>query len=339
VKFMSLFAGIGGLDLGLERAGWECVAQVERDPFCLEVLAKHWPNVRRWTDVREFDATGLRVDAVVGGFPCQPHSVAGKGLGAADDRNLWPECVRILAECRPRWFVGENVPGLDRTMLADCVRDLEALGYQVGCLGLAAATLEAPHRRERRFIVARMADSAGSGRRENRVPGKLRTDVPLESSGHRGADNAPEAGEVGALADPDRRGRAGERQRGLPSDSDPQRGHDADGRDGAGAVGYAEGQHGRAGRRWAQGQEPASAGSGATESSVGGEFDGLSGWLDGPGPGGAWPNPPGPQAAWEAPRVVTGAQMRAARLKALGNAVVPQCASLIGLMVNEYERH
>ena len=149
MRFISLFAGIGGFDLGLERAGWTCVAQVECEPFALEVLAKHWPDVPRYTDVRSISADNLPVcDAIVGGFPCQPHSVAGKQLGKEDERNLWPDFRRLVADIRPRVVVGENVPGIDRTMLAEVISDLESLGYEVGVLGLAASSIGAPlHRR------------------------------------------------------------------------------------------------------------------------------------------------------------------------------------------------
>ena len=101
MKFLSLFSGIGGLDLGLERAGWECIGQVEIDPFATAVLEKHWPDVRRWRDVKEIRADDVlehagRPDAIVGGFPCQPWSSAGKRLGTADPRHLWPEYYRLV---------------------------------------------------------------------------------------------------------------------------------------------------------------------------------------------------------------------------------------------------
>lgn len=298
MRFVSLFAGIGGLDMGLERAGWECVAQVEREPFCLEVLAKHWPDVPRFTDVRTVSADNLPVaDAIVGGFPCQPHSVAGKGLGEADERNLWPDYRRLVADIRPRWVVGENVPGLDRTMLADVVRDLEALGYEVGVLGVAASTLGATHRRERRFIVARLADCD-----EPRLEGRERS-VLCERAGELPAWEG--GASVGDAA------RIGERE--------PQ--HEAH----AVAIG---------GQAW---RVPCGASGRPTEPRVGDATDGLPGRLSGPGPGGAWPNPPGPQAEWEAPRVAVGVPNRAAKLKALGNAIVPQCAELVGMAVNALE--
>src|SRR6185436_15994505 len=102
MRFGSLFAGIGGLDLGLERAGMECAWQVEIDEYCQRVLTKHWPNVTKFRDVRECGAANLQpVDLICGGFPCQPFSLAGKRKGSADDRHLWPEMLRIIDELRP----------------------------------------------------------------------------------------------------------------------------------------------------------------------------------------------------------------------------------------------
>ena len=155
ITFGSLFAGIGGIDLGLERAGMTCKWQVEIDPYCQKVLAKHWPNVERFADVRECGSRNLApVDLICGGFPCQPHSLAGKRRGAADDRNLWPEYLRIVKELRPRWVLGENVPGIRTTMLDTVLSDLEAEGYTCGTFNIPACAFDAPHRRERIFVVA-----------------------------------------------------------------------------------------------------------------------------------------------------------------------------------------
>ena len=154
-SFGSLFAGIGGLDLGLERAGMRCRWQVEIDEYCLRVLAKHWPDVRRYGDVRDCGAHNLEaVDLIAGGFPCQPHSVAGKRRGKEDDRDLWPEYLRLVAELRPRWVVGENVPGIVTTMLGEVLSDLEGEGYIAVALAVPAVAFGAPHQRERVFVVA-----------------------------------------------------------------------------------------------------------------------------------------------------------------------------------------
>jgi DNA (cytosine-5)-methyltransferase 1 len=155
MRFISLFSGIGGMDLGLEWAGWECVAQVEIDDYCQQVLTKHWPDIPKWRNIYDVKGSDLpAADAIVGGFPCQPHSVAGKRKGAADDRNLWPEYLRLIKEIRPEWIVGENVPGLRTTMLDEVLSDLESADYATTTLNLPAVAFDAPHLRYRLFIVA-----------------------------------------------------------------------------------------------------------------------------------------------------------------------------------------
>lgn len=156
----SLFSGIGGLELGLERAGLGPVLwQAERDAFCRAVLAKHWPDAHRFSDVREVtSAAAARVDVLCGGFPCQPVSVAGKRLAQDDPRWLWPEFARIAAELRPRAIVVENVPGLRTAGLRDVLADLAALGFDAEWTHLGAGEVGAPHLRDRLFLVATDAD-------------------------------------------------------------------------------------------------------------------------------------------------------------------------------------
>lgn len=155
MKFISLFAGIGGFDLGFERAGMECIAQVEIDGFCQKVLAKHWPNVPRYGDIRDVGKHNLpKADVICGGFPCQPHSLAGKRKGAQDDRNLWPEYFRIVTELKPTWIVGENVPGIRTTILDNILSDLESEEYTTRVLIIPACAFNACHRRDRVFIIA-----------------------------------------------------------------------------------------------------------------------------------------------------------------------------------------
>ena len=159
MRYGSLFTGIGGIDLGLERAGMECAWQVENDPYCIKVLEKHWPNTRRYEDVRSV-TNPEPVDLLAGGFPCQPHSVAGKRRGAEDDRNLWPEYLRLIKETRPRYIIAENVPGIVSTYIDTVLSDLESEGYACWTFNLPACAFDAPHRRERIFIVG-YAEHAG----------------------------------------------------------------------------------------------------------------------------------------------------------------------------------
>ena len=155
MRFGSLFSGVGGFDLGLERAGHECVWQVEIDPFCRRVLEKHWPDVPKYKDVRDVKGGEVaEVDFLCGGFPCQPVSLAGKGLADLDDRWLWPEFARLVREIRPRYVVVENVPGLLVRGMGDVLGDLASLGYDAEWDCLPAATFGAPQRRDRVFIVA-----------------------------------------------------------------------------------------------------------------------------------------------------------------------------------------
>jgi DNA (cytosine-5)-methyltransferase 1 len=156
----SLCSGIGGLEKGVElaRPDAEVVWQAECDPFCLDILAKHWPSAHRYTDVRDVDGKAARVDLVCGGFPCQPHSLAGKRQGTSDARWLWPEFARIIAAVRPGAVFIENVPGLRTSGLRDVLADLARLGFDAEWDYFTAAETGAPHIRRRLFILA-YADS------------------------------------------------------------------------------------------------------------------------------------------------------------------------------------
>lgn len=160
LTFGSLFAGIGGIDLGLERAGMTCKWQVEIDDYATKVLEKHWSNVARLRDVRDCGKDNLEtVDLICGGFPCQDVSLAGKRKGLKGRRTtLWSEFYRIICEVKPRWILVENVPGLlssdDGRFFGQILRDLAQGGYDAEWDCIPAAAIGAPHRRDRVYIVA-----------------------------------------------------------------------------------------------------------------------------------------------------------------------------------------
>ena len=178
MNHLSLFTGIGGLDLGFERAGMTTVGQVELDPFCRAVLVKHWPEVPRHDDVATAvdwwrgGADRPAVDLVSGGFPCQPSSQAGRKAAQRDPRWLWPLMAAVIGELRPAWVVFENVSGLLDRGLADVRRDLTRGGYELRVGEISACALGAPHARSRLFGIAHTAglgrcpwrhDAAGTG--------------------------------------------------------------------------------------------------------------------------------------------------------------------------------
>jgi DNA (cytosine-5)-methyltransferase 1 len=156
ITFGSLFAGIGGIDLGFERSGMACKWQVEIDPYAQRVLAKHWPDVRRHDDVRTWPQPDTeRVDVIAGGFPCQDISYAGKGAGLAGERSgLFYEVARIVREMGPRVVVLENVAALLTRGMGDVLGTLASLGYDAEWHCIPAAAVGAPHRRDRVFVVS-----------------------------------------------------------------------------------------------------------------------------------------------------------------------------------------
>lgn len=157
---LDLFSGIGGFALAAQWTGWQTTAFAEIDPYATKILKRHWPTVPNLGDIR--NVRNIRCDLITGGFPCQPYSLAGKRAGASDDRALWPEMCRVIEESRPRWVLGENVPGIINMELDRVLSDLESLGYSCWPLVLPACAVDARHRRDRVWIVAN-AKSGQSG--------------------------------------------------------------------------------------------------------------------------------------------------------------------------------
>ena len=178
---LDLFSGIGGFALAARWAGIETVQFVEIDPFCQKVLAKNFKGVPIHDDIttytykqteptlriHEVKGNGMQGDEridngrtarspflLTGGFPCQPFSFAGKRRGKEDDRYLWPEMLRVISEAKPHWVIGENVAGFINMGLDECISDLEGEGYEVQAFVIPACAVNAPHRRDRVWIVA-----------------------------------------------------------------------------------------------------------------------------------------------------------------------------------------
>lgn len=185
---LSLFSGIGGLDLSAEAAGFRTVGQCELADYPTKVLEKHWPEVPRWKDIRTltkesfYERTGLRtVDIISGGFPCQPFSFAGKRRGKEDGRYLWPEMLRVINELRPTWIVGENVSGLVRDALDEILESLEHAGYAARAYAFKACEIGALFSGERIAIVAASNDRSPVVRRDiqfqtDGIPSRKRRD-------------------------------------------------------------------------------------------------------------------------------------------------------------------
>ena len=200
---LALFAGAGGGLLATQwLLGWRAVCYVERDKYAVEVLKARirdglLNDAPIWDDVRTFDGRPWRgcVDIVSAGFPCQPWSVAGKREGERDDRNLWPDTIRIVREVRPRWCLLENVPGLlsgFHGYFGQILRDLAESGYDARWRMLSAAEVGAPHRRDRVWVVAYSNFNGGGFTFDEKFGG-----APIENA----ADRDTRWGYVGGLCD------------------------------------------------------------------------------------------------------------------------------------------
>lgn len=285
LSVLDLFSGIGGFSLGLHRAGgFTTAAFCEIEPYPRAVLAKNFPKVPIYDDVRTLTADRLRadgiaVDLICGGYPCQPFSTAGRRAGAEDDRHLWPEVHRLLDELRPAWFIGENVAGHISLGLDEVLSDLETLGYTARPFVIPACAVDAPHRRDRVWIVANTSHSRLHKRRQHDD-----AQVAGSQSGRMGRNGLSRWAEREVLADA-----AGQRQQGQ----------------GQPLQRFGEAAHG-------EGE--------ANQSFAIGEPH-------------IWPTESGIR------RVAHGIPNRVDRLKALGNAIVPQIAEVIGRAILEAIEH
>ena len=193
LKLLDLFSGIGGFSLGFESTGYfETIGFVEKDKFCQKVLKKNFNNIPIESEVRNVKGKKYKADIITGGFPCQPFSVAGKRRGTEDDRYLWDETIRVIKECKPRWFIGENVEGIinisQGKVLQQIQKDLEAESFEVQCLVIPASGLGAWHQRKRVWIIGHNLSNPNSRNVEARREGQR--GICKESKGQRSSNNA-----------------------------------------------------------------------------------------------------------------------------------------------------
>ena len=334
---LSLFTGIGGLDLAAEMAGFRTVGQCEWADYPTKVLEKHWPGVPRWKDIHAltggdfYARTGMRtVDVISGGFPCQPFSVAGKRRGKEDDRYLWPEMLRVIEEIRPSWVVGENVAGIVSMALDTVLSDLERIGYSARAVIIPAAAVDAAHRRDRCAIVA-YADYGQRNDTDKKIQSRWlatynsREDVSdAKSIGLQGdrasreqvsvsrSEKAQPERRCDVLSDTDNRGRTLRRDGELPAVEES---------------GGAWANHGGGAQEHVTGERR------SAQPGLGGVADGASRWLDrGMSAPGYWMPEP------DISRLTTKREHRKDRLQCLGNAVVPQQFYPVFLAIAEMER-
>ena len=312
--------------MGFQRAGLSHpVLFCDIEPWSRQVLAKHWPDVPIAEDVKELASDPGRLvpdcDILTAGYPCQPFSQAGVRRGEEDDRHIWPEIFTIVQAKRPAWCVFENVSGHISLGLDQVLSDLESKGYAVQPFVVPACAVDAPHRRDRVWIIAAHADRDGEpddavnaksgcwelgasnvGNSKNNRRDRWPTQVRRER-----ASDQSDKSKLGL------RGEFGRSSKNVA---------DTDGQQRRG--GYANRQDasdvGQPSRR--QRHDARRVGAGVTQPSVGGMADGIPTWLDEPR---------------DIPRIATGVKQRAARLKGLGNAIVPQIAMQIGLTIKAVE--
>lgn len=305
MNFISLFSGIGGFDLGLEAVGMTCIGQVEIEPYCRKVLSKHWPHVKKIGDIHNVKANTFgTTDIVCGGFPCQPFSVAGKQRGEADDRYLWPEMFRVIKTYRPAWVLCENVSGIIKLGLDQVLSDLESAGYAVQAFIIPACAINAPHRRDRVWIVG-------------------------YSDRDRKSNGAVNAKEMPLVADSSGQGR-GSKSSGSMADSESpeckQSWNPRTWRNGPANSGKAiPNAPGRPNESGQQREDESRGTKRISESGIRRVVDGLPAGMDG-----NWP-------LENVPRVIPKMKGRRPRLKALGNAVVPQIVAVLGKYILESE--
>ena len=316
----SLFSGIGGFDLAAEWAGWENIFHCEWNEFGQKVLAHHFPNSKSYHDITKtnFSIHKGTIDVLTGGFPCQPYSSAGKRLGKADERHLFPHMLRAVKEIKPRWVIGENVRGLvswnEGLVFNEVYDDLESEGYEVQSFLIPAAGVNAPHQRYRIWFVAYSNDKGrrsefGNVSKENGEISERNENAEFSDSSYENVTNTASIGLCGN-SEGERpfveTSRAqlwmGEKD---VTDSNTSRIHEQ----------YSSSKSNKKGKFSRVSFKRRSFSSFPTQSPICGGNDGISDRLDG----------------------ITFSKWRNESIKAYGNAIVPQVAYQIFKTINEFE--
>jgi len=317
LKVIDLFSGIGGFALGLESTGYfKTIQFVENEKWCQKILAKNFPGVPIHDDIKTYNTyEGVEADVVVGGFPCQPFSIAGKQKAVQDDRHLWPDMFRVIRQTKPTWVIGENVRNIvsisDGMVLEQVYLDLESQGYEVQSFIIPAAAVNAPHQRYRTWIVAHTDHGNHNEKKEIRTRGNT-----INSSSADVADTDSRLRRGGRTIRP-----SGENgQRGFHTTQEEQTPHDLRSktirrntvRGETENVAHTDSQRGCL---WETDRQN------AEDVRQSPRCKGTGNWNIEPNVG----------------RVVNGLPNRVDRLRGLGNAIVPQIAYQIGKAIMEAE--
>jgi len=326
MKVLDLFSGIGGFSIGLEKAGFETVAFCEIEEYPRGVLKRHWPDIPIYRDVRELTGEQLRADGIipdviVGGYPCQPFSLAGVRRGEKDDRHLWPEVRRLVNEIRPTWCIFENVAGHITMGLDEVLSDLEAEGYAARPFVIPACGVDAPHRRDRVWIVAHTRHEPG----RDSISGSLRGDGTRQHAERKRSNEAAETARPSETSET-----LGDTKHDGPSAS----------RD----FGFIQGKSIGSEKKVKQSTRPSERAKDVADTSgkrlQGRTKEQVSGFgnvsrqskRSGEDKREFWSTEP------NVGRVADGIPARSHRIKALGNAVVPQIPEIIGRMIMIYQK-
>ena len=327
--FGSLFAGIGGIDLGFERAGLKCKWQVEIDDYATQVLEKNWPNVERWGDVRTFppdSSSKWKVDVIAGGFPCQDISNAGKGAGLDGEKSgLFYEIIRVARCVRPKAIVLENVAALLARGMGDVLGELAQIGFDAEWHCIPAAAVGAPHIRDRVFILGYANSGCGNGTQKEICAGRSITQLSGETQSSDIVSNADGQRKLQQKRSKQKkRGRSSNRCETLADASSDRCDQDAIGvTESSSQPGLAtelsQGPHSRdssdsSGERWKGCAEESL----SRQRNLQSELERIRQYI-----GKQWSVEP------NVGRVAHGVSRRLDRIKGLGNAVVPQVAEVV----------